>query len=177
MDAGTGGHHQGQQDPIGAGSVGQSYLHGIEMTSHVGGVDVCYGNIEASAGAAYFFRRGDDCFRAAKNLAHGVASGDVPQSAMLEFSSCADDGALAVAFDDFRVSAERGDEGARHFQTEWLQVIHESGDLLHIRAREGILDDGQRGCTAQWDGGEGAAFMKYFLDGRRLFSNSNLRHA
>ena len=176
MDARTGGHHQRQQNLIGSRSIGETDFHGIEMTSHVRSIDVRDGNIEPSSRASNLFCRGHDRLRAAKNLTHGIASGNVPQSAMLKFTCRADNGSVAVTLDHLRISAQRGDEGARHFQTQRLQIIHESRNVFHVRARERIVDNGQRGGAAQRYGRDRTALVEDFLDRHQLFANSNFRH-
>ena len=117
---GPGGHHQGQKNFVGARCVGDAHFHGVEVAAHVGGVDVRDRNIEARAGAANFFCGGDDRFCAAENFAHGVATGNVPERTVFQFAGLADNCALAVAFDDFGIAAERGDERLGHLEAERL---------------------------------------------------------
>src|SRR5712691_11945224 len=146
------------------------------MAAHVGGIDVRDGNVEARAWCADFFRGRDDRFCAAENFAHGIATRDVPQGSMLEFAGSTDDRSLAVAFDDLSVSTQCGDQGARHFEAEGLEVVHEAGDLLHVGTGERIMDNRERGGAAQWDWRGRAALMENFFHRRQLFSNLHFRH-
>ena len=146
------------------------------MAAHVGGVDVGDGDVEAGAGASDFFGGSDDGFCATEEFAHSVAARNMPKGAVLKFSGSADYCAFAVAFDGFRVSTQRGNEGECHFEAEGLEVIHEAGDLLHVRTGEWIVDDGEGSGAAQWKGRARAAFVEYFFDRREQFSNLNFRH-
>src|SRR5205085_1313237 len=118
MNPSAGGHYQGQHDLVAAGSIVEADLHRIEMTAHVGGVDMGDGDIEARAWPADFFCGGYDGFGSAEHLAHGVTAGHVPQSAVLDFSCRSDDRSLAVTLDKFRVAAECCDQSSRHFEAE-----------------------------------------------------------
>src|SRR6202043_2113304 len=106
VNAGAGRHDECQQKLVGARRVVESDLHGVEVAAHVGRVDVGDGHVEASAGTTDFLGGGDDRLGATENFTHGIAAGDVPQGAVLDFSGTADDRALAVAFDCFRIAAE-----------------------------------------------------------------------
>src|SRR5579859_4674815 len=112
------GHYQGQHDLVAAGSIVEANLHGVEMTAHVGRVDVSDRDIEARAGSANFFCGSDDGFGSAEHFAHGVTAGHVPQSAVLDLSRRSDDRTLAVTLDKFWVAAERCDQSSRHFEAE-----------------------------------------------------------
>ena len=70
----------------GARSVRDADLHRIEVTSHIGGVDVGYRHIEPCPMAADFLGRRDDGLGAAQYFAHRVAARHVPQGAMLDLS-------------------------------------------------------------------------------------------
>src|SRR5256885_5316067 len=78
VDAGAGGHHQGEQNFVGARRVVDADFHGVKMAAHVGGVDVGNGHIEASSGTTHLLGRGHDCFSAAENFAHAVSAGSMP---------------------------------------------------------------------------------------------------
>src|SRR6267154_5487664 len=140
MDARSGGHHEGEQNFIGARSISESDFHGIEMTAYVGRIDVRDGDVEARAEGSDFLCGGDDRLRAPKNFTHRVAAGDVPQSAVLDFAARSDDRTLAIAFDNRRVSTQSGNQGARHFQAKGLEVVHEAGDFLYVGTGERVMD-------------------------------------
>src|SRR6266436_4714659 len=146
------------------------------MTSHVGCIDVGNGHVEPGTRATYFFGRRHDSFSVAQNLAHGIAPRHVPQCAVLDFTSRADDGSLAVALHNFGISTQCSDQGARHFETQRLEVVHESGDLLYVAPGKRIADDRQGGGTTQRHGGSRSSLVEYLLHGRELFSNLDLRH-
>src|ERR1700730_17858961 len=80
-------HHECEEHLVGAGGIGHSDFHGVEMTSYIRSVDVRDGHVKPGAGAADPFGRCYDGFRVAQNLAHCVAAGYVPQGTMLEFAS------------------------------------------------------------------------------------------
>ena len=107
------------------------------------------GHIEAGAGAANLLGGRDDGFRVAQDLAHGVAAGHVPQGAVLELAGGADDGALAVALDDFGIAAQRGDQRSRHLEAQRFEVVHEAGDVVDVVAGEGIVDHREHRGAAQ----------------------------
>ena len=103
-------HHQRQQNLIGPRRIVHAHFHRIKMAAHVRRIDVRDGHIEPRAWTANFLGRRHNRLRAAENLAHGVAAGHVPQRAVFEFSGGSDNRALAVAFNNFRIAAQRGDE-------------------------------------------------------------------
>ena len=86
------------------------------MAAHIRGVDVRDGDIETRAWSANFFGGGDDRLRAAENFPHGVAARNVPERAVFEFASRADDRTLAIAFHDFGIAAQRGHERIGHLR-------------------------------------------------------------
>ena len=95
---------------------------------------------------------------------------------MLKFARRADNCALAVAFDDFRISAQAGHQRTCHFEAKRLEIIHECGDLQHVGTCERIANDSHYGGAAQRYRRTRTSIMKDFLDHRELFSDLDLRH-
>src|SRR5882672_2492847 len=114
VDAWASGHDQGQENFVGARGVGDADFHGIEVAANVRGVDVRDGHVEAGARAAHFFCRSHDGFGVAEDLAHAVAAGGMPESAVFELSGSAYDRAFAVALDGFGISSQRCNQRPRH---------------------------------------------------------------
>src|SRR3989454_8110013 len=73
----------------------------------------------------------------------------MPQRTVLELTGGTDNGPLSVSLHGLGISAQQGNQAPRHLDAKWLEVIHESRDLLDVSTREGIADNGQRGCTTQ----------------------------
>src|SRR6266853_5505470 len=176
VNARASGHYQGEQNFVGAWGIGQADFHGVEMTSYIRSIDVRDGYIEPCARAANLLRGRHDRFRVAQNFAHSVAAGYVPQRTVLEFAGGADDSPLAIAFHNLGISAQRGDEGARHFEAQRFEVIHEAGNLFHVYACKWIVDDCQRGGTAQRRGRNRSALVKDFFNRREFLPNLDLGH-
>jgi len=177
MDARASGHHQRQQKFVGFRSVGDTDFHRIEMAAHVGSIDVGDGHVEARAGAAHFFGGSHDGFGVAENFAHGIAPGDVPQRAVLEFSCLADDGALPVSFHNFRIAAERRHKSLCHFQSERVQIFHETGDFRHVFSGKRIVNDRERGGAPQRCDGDRTTFVENFFDNDDALAELHFRHA
>src|SRR5207302_6682045 len=100
----------------------------------------------------------------------------MPQGAMLKFARRADNCALAVAFDEFWISAQAGYQRTCHFEAKRLEIIHESGNLRHVGTCERIANDSQYGGAAQRYRHTRTSLMKDFLDCREQLSNPDLRH-
>src|SRR5215208_2297645 len=99
MDPRPGRHDEDQRYLVRARSIRHTDLHGIEMTAHIGGVDMRHRHVETRARPTHLLRRGHDGLRIPEDLAHGVAARHVPERPMLELPGSADDCALAVALD------------------------------------------------------------------------------
>src|SRR5215471_14426747 len=176
MHARPGGHDERKQNLVGAGSVADANFHRVKMAADVGCIDVSDRNIEPSAGPPDFLRGGNDGFCIAENLAHRVSPGNMPQRAVLQFASGADDCAFTVAFDRFRVSAQPFDKRARHLHPEGLQVVHKALDPLLVPAGIGVMNYHESGSAALRCGSHRAALVENFLDNDDSFPYLNLRH-
>ena len=58
MDARAAGHHQAEQDLVGARPVADADLHGVEMAAHIGGVDMAERHVEPAPKAPTFLADG-----------------------------------------------------------------------------------------------------------------------
>src|SRR6185369_14608168 len=130
-------------------------------------------HIKPGSRATNFFGGSYDGFRVAQNFAHGIAAGHMPQSSVLDFASRADDGTLAVSLDNFGISAQRGDQRARHLKAQRPEVIHETGDLFDILSGKGIVDYSNRSGAAQRSGRNRPTLVEDFFHRREFLANLN----
>ena len=93
---------------------------------------------------------------------------------MLDFAGQANDGSLAVAFNCLGIPTQRSDQSARHFESQRL-IVHETGNLFHVRTRERIPDDRQHGRATRWHGRRRASLVEDFLHDGDLLANLDLR--
>ena len=129
------------------------------------------GTSRRRAETADLLGRWNDRLGVAEQLAHGVAARHVPKRTVFELAGCPDDGALAVAFDHLRVAAKRIDQPLRHLDAKRLQIVHQSGDLLHIAAGERIFDHCRHRGPPARDGGRWATLVQDLLDYGDVFAN------
>src|ERR1700733_12822670 len=95
---------------------------------------------------------------------------------MLKLSGRAYDSALSVTLDYLRIPAQHTHQRARHFEAQGLEVIHKTGDLLHIRASERIADNSKNSCPSKRNGRAWPSLVENLLHRREFLPNINLRH-
>src|SRR5579872_5910484 len=170
-------HHQSQQNFVGARCVVDTHFHRVEVTPHIRRVDMRDRNIEPRSRPPNFFRRRYNRFRSAEHLAHRISAGHMPQCAVLQLSRRAHNRALAVAFNNFRVTAESNDECPSHLKTERLEIVHESFDVRNVLPGKRISNDSQCRRPPQRSRGHRPALVKNFFHACDALSNHDLRHA
>src|SRR5215831_3776452 len=144
MNTRASGHDQRENDLISARCIRQADFHSVEVAANIGSIYVSDWNVQSCSRTANFFRRSDNCFRAAQQLAHAVSAGNMPKRSMLDFARRTDDRSFAVPFDLASIAAQGGDEVLGHLQSEWLQIVHKTRDLRDIGARERIVNHSQQ---------------------------------
>src|SRR5260370_18869217 len=163
MDGGTSSQDQGEQNLSGPRSMGQADLHGIEMASHVGRIDVGYGHVEPRARPTDFFGGSDNRFCSAEDFPHGIAAGNMPESSMLQFAGGAYNGALPIALHGPDIASQCLYQRLRHLESKRFQVVHEPGNLFHVTSGKRIMNDGHGGPPPQWHARDPAPLVKNFF--------------
>src|SRR5690242_17472408 len=100
----------------------------------------------------------------------------MPESAMLDLARAADNGRLAITFDDLGIAAQRVDEPARQIEAKGFEHIHVGLDIRMIGAGERIPDDGKRRSAPIGGRCDRPTFMEYLFDRDEIFSDLQLRH-
>src|SRR5260370_5423837 len=170
MDGGTSSQDQGEQNLSGPRSMGQADLHGIEMASHVGRIDVGYGHIEPRARPTDFLGGSDNGFCSAKDFPHSIAAGNMPESSMLQFAGGAYNGALSIALHGPDIASQCRYQRLRHLESKRFQVVHEPGNLFHVTSGKRIMNDGHRGPPPPRHAGHRTPLGKKFFPRHHLSS-------
>src|SRR5260370_2634578 len=160
MDGGTSSQDQGEQNLSGPRSMGQADLHGIEMASHVGRIDVGYGHVEPRARPTDFFGGSDNRFCSAEDFPHGIAAGNMPESSMLQFAGGAYNGALPIALHGPDIASQCRYQRLRHLESKRFQGVHEPGNLFHVTSGKRIMNDGHGAPPPHGPAGDTAPLQK-----------------